>query len=312
MSLVRIAEPAVEPLTIAAVEEHLRMDSTNKEPSPDAPTVALANPAAPGNVNAGAHRWRATFVTADGETDGGQISASLTVANAAVNGQIALSNIPLGGAAVTARKLYRTKAGLDDFFLVATIANNTATAFTDNVADTALGVGCPTTNTTTSPLLAGFIQTARETVEEAVTHALITQTWRLTLDRFPRDRDYIELGMPPVQSIAAFTYVNDAGNVVAFTDYTLDVDSFPGRVVLNYSKAWPATRAQRNAVVIEFVAGFGDARADIPRSLTTAMSMLVSHYWNHRGAVDDPAFAEIPLGVAALLGGRRRPAMAMA
>ncbi len=55
-----------------------------------------------------------TFVTADGETDGGDVSASLTVADKAVNGQVTVSNIPVGGSAVTSRKLYRTAAGLYD------------------------------------------------------------------------------------------------------------------------------------------------------------------------------------------------------
>jgi uncharacterized phiE125 gp8 family phage protein len=254
-----------------------------------------------------------TFVTADGETDGGQISASATVANAAVNGQIALTNIPLGGSAVTARRLYRTKANLDDFFLVTTIANNTATVYTDNTADAALGVGCPTTNTTFDPQLASFIQAARELVEGSPYYqALITQTWRLTLDEFPACRDSISLDVRPVQSIAAFTYIDSAGTVVAFTDYTLDTAHFPGRVVLNYSKTWPATRAQRNAVTIDFVAGYGSSRANVPMRIRNAIKLCVETWWNHRGELTADALTELPLGAAVLLGASRRPAMEMA
>ena len=49
---------------------------------------------------------------------------------------------------VTGRKLYRTTANGSTFKLVATIANNTATSFDDNVADGSLGADAPTSNTT--------------------------------------------------------------------------------------------------------------------------------------------------------------------
>jgi hypothetical protein len=88
--------PATEPLTIAEVKAHLRLDDANGEPAPTALTCALAAAGA-GNVDNGAHRYLATFVTADGETDAGAISAAVTVLDKTTNGKVALSAIPLGG-----------------------------------------------------------------------------------------------------------------------------------------------------------------------------------------------------------------------
>lgn len=115
--------------------------------APGAPTVA--NGAAGTNLlTAGVYRWKVTFVTAEGETEAGTASAPLTV-NPATELPPALSAIPTdatAGVTVTARKIYRTVAGGSVYKLSGTIANNTTTTYTDNIADASLGATAPTTN----------------------------------------------------------------------------------------------------------------------------------------------------------------------
>lgn len=109
---------------------------------PGAPTAAVG---AAGALT-GTYLYKVTFVTAEGETDGGTTSSPVTVAAQ----QVALSNIPIGPTGVTARKVYRTAAGGADGTqkLVATIADNTTTTLNDNNADGTLGAAVPTVNTT--------------------------------------------------------------------------------------------------------------------------------------------------------------------
>src|SRR5260370_1169258 len=114
MCLLRIVAPAVEPITVADVITYLRLDATNLEPVPTAPTVALAGAGA-GGVDNGTHRYRLTFKTGTGETDGGTISAAVIVADKTVNGKVQLTNLSVGGAAVTARNIYRTLANGVDY-----------------------------------------------------------------------------------------------------------------------------------------------------------------------------------------------------
>jgi hypothetical protein len=63
---------------------------------------------------------------------------------------VPLTGIPTGGALVTSRKLYRRFASTGTFKLVTTIANNTATTFSDTVANASLGAAAPSSNTATA------------------------------------------------------------------------------------------------------------------------------------------------------------------
>lgn len=67
--------------------------------------------------------------------------------NATAANVVNLSNIPIGAAAVTGRKLYRTSAGGGPLKLLTTLANNTATTYTDTTADASLGANAPSTDT---------------------------------------------------------------------------------------------------------------------------------------------------------------------
>jgi hypothetical protein len=66
-------------------------------------------------------------------------------------GQVQLSAIAVGSAAITARKIYRTPAGGSELRLVTTIPNNTATTYIDTLADAGLGPTAPTVGTSTRP-----------------------------------------------------------------------------------------------------------------------------------------------------------------
>lgn len=107
---------------------------------PAAPTAAAG---AAGNVDVGAHSWVITFVNATGESLPSAASTAVTISSSAK--QVDLTGVSLGPSGTTSRKIYRTTAGdLGDYKLVGTIANNTATTFSDNVADASLGASAPT------------------------------------------------------------------------------------------------------------------------------------------------------------------------
>lgn len=105
--------------------------------------------------------------------------------------------------------------------------------------------------------------------------ALCTQTWDMLLDAFPAG-DAIEIPLPPLQSVTSVTYVDQDGatQTMPSADYIVDTASQPGVIVLAYGKSWPYARAQRNAVTIRFIAGYGAAAA-VPPAIKDAIKLMV-------------------------------------
>jgi len=271
-----VTPPATEPVTLAEVVAHCRIDETNQEPAPSAATAALASPAVAGNVDNGTHRYLATFVTADGETQAGVVSSAVTVADKAVNGKVTLTGIPIGGASVTARKLYRTAAGGSTYMLLATITDNTTTTYTDNIADASLGAGAPTTNTTGDPLLNILIQAARQHAETKLRRYIVTQTLDLHLDRFP----CWTIKLPPLQSVTSITYVDSNGTTqtLAADQYLVDTTTEPARITPAFGLVWPVTQYRNNAVTVRFVAGY----ATVPACVKNWMLIRIKTLWDGR------------------------------
>lgn len=291
MSLLSIVTPAtVEPLTIAEAMTQCRLDDSSGEPSPPSPTAALASPAAPGNIENGAHRYLFTFVTADGETEAGAATAAVTVADKTVNGQVALTNIATGGAAVTSRKIYRTVAAGSTYKLLTTLANNTATTYTDNIADASLGAEAPSTNTTLDPQMTTLIQVVRQRAEAKTGRQMVRATWELWLDCLPRC-GWIDMPKPPFVAVVSFKYYDTAGVLQTWdtANYTISAPAGDqcarGRVALATGISWPSLQNRPDAVRIQFTAGYGTTGASIPALLRQAMLIDLSTLYAYRSNI---------------------------
>jgi uncharacterized phiE125 gp8 family phage protein len=153
-----------------------------------------------------------------------------------------------------------------------------------------------------SVLISALITAAREYVQDYQNRALVTQTWELYLDDWPRE-DYIRIPLPPLQSVTYIKYygTDNAEATVAATDYTVDTYSEPGRVFLRDGKNWPSTSLRPyQGVLIEFVAGYG-AACDVPQAVKQAMLLLIGHWYRQRENSTDKPLSIIPNGVKALL-----------
>ena len=315
MPLVITAQPAVEPVTLAEVAAHLRLDAASYEPAPGAPSAAMAGAGA-GNVDNGTHAYLATFVTAAGETQAGTPCAPVTVSNKTVDGKVALTGIPLGGSSVTSRKLYRTQAGGSSYLYLATLADNTTTTYTDNTADAGLGAGAPSTNSTVDPLLNLLIAAARQHAETICRRAIVTQSWKMTLDQFPmpgqnissanwygpqwgvspgplsvlrpdgRTGYEISLPLPPLQTIDSVKYYDTDGNLQTYAsaNYLVDTVSEPARLVPAYGTTWPSTQNRINAVEVAFTCGYGLPTA-VPQGIKHWMLVRIASLYEHREEV---------------------------
>lgn len=114
-----------------------------------------------GNVPAGTYYYNCTFVTAEGTTSEGSLVSNTNIVLAGAS-QVTVNGIPVSSdARVVARNIYRNKVGGTNrtSYYVGQIANNTATTFTDNVAEASLGALIPYRNTTGAGTLGAIAAT---------------------------------------------------------------------------------------------------------------------------------------------------------
>lgn len=103
------------------------------------PTASVTAAVGSAGALTGSYYYTVTFVTAGGET--APWPGTATVVNPSAQ-QVNLTAIPVGGAGVTARRIYRTPAtptDPKDYRFLAEIADNSTTTYTDNTADGSLG-----------------------------------------------------------------------------------------------------------------------------------------------------------------------------
>lgn len=140
-----------------------------------------------------------------------------------------------------------------------------------------------------------LISAATAQVQHITQRALVTQTWRLTLDAFPCGA--IKVPMPPLKAITAFTYIDANGVEQTLTGYQVDNSGLIGRILPAYGTSWPAARCQPQSLKIDFTAGYDV----VPDDVVAALLLIVGHLDQNREAVTAGPAIELPLGVEALL-----------
>lgn len=159
-------------------------------------------------------------------------------------------------------------------------------------------------------LIAIYIRAAREYVDGPngfLGRALITQTWRLTIDEFPLEE--IKIPLPPLQSVVDVKYDDTAGveQAVATTDYYVDAASEPGWIVPVGS--WPTPLDAINAVRVTFKAGYSattdsppDLAGNVPFNIKAAMLLIIGNlYENREDNVVGTIVNKLPNGAEMLL-----------
>ena len=131
-------------------------------------------------------------------------------------------------------------------------------------------------------LIGSLVLTSRLHIETALSLALITQSWKLTLDRWPQSRE-IELPLAPLRSVGGVRVIDPSGNATTVSDqsYLVDLASRPPRLIWNNSVPPLPGRAAKG-IEIDLTAGFGDSAASVPAPLKHAILMLTAHWYEHR------------------------------
>ncbi len=152
-------------------------------------------------------------------------------------------------------------------------------------------------------LLASLIVAARSLVERALALALVTESWSLYLDGWPRG-GAIALPIAPVQAVTTVRVhdPDDTPTDVSSDTYSVDVLSNPARLVLAPGVAQMMPARRLNGFEIAFTAGYGDEAGDVPGPIRQALKLLVAHWFEHREPVVLGQLAqEVPATVGGLL-----------
>jgi uncharacterized phiE125 gp8 family phage protein len=152
-----------------------------------------------------------------------------------------------------------------------------------------------------------WVTTARAYIEEMNNLAIITQTWRLALDRWPSGREkwwdgvrqgsrtelygpssFSDVPLPryPLQSITSVTTFDTGDNATAVTVadvFNVDTYRTPGRLALRFGQTWPIALRETNAIVIDYVAGYGSAADDVPAPIKQGILLMAASLYENRG-----------------------------
>ena len=168
-----------------------------------------------------------------------------------------------------------------------------------------------------------LIAEARQMIEDLIGLAFISQSWRLSLDRWPggaeawwdgvRQMAISELYAPnymtsvmlprwPLASITSVTvFDEDSNSQVVTVANTFDVDTYqvPGRLTLKRGSTWPIALRANDAIQIIYVSGYANAAA-VPAPMKRALKQLAAFLYTNRGDTCEPADAMQKSGAAGM------------
>lgn len=128
--------------------------------------------------------------------------------------------------------------------------------------------------------------------------ALMPQTWRLSLDGFPRGaRGEIIVPLGPVTAIESIEYTDANGDAQSVDEWRVDLDTQPCRIWPARDTCWPTAACEPGAVKVKFTCGF----SQVPEDLRTAVLLLAGHWFENREAAVSDAGRELRFGVTAVI-----------
>jgi uncharacterized phiE125 gp8 family phage protein len=131
-------------------------------------------------------------------------------------------------------------------------------------------------------VLDDYAVAARQAAEKWTRRSFVDTTWNYMIeDSEIMSDEVIKLPRPPLESITSIYTYDWAGTAHEQdpTTYVTDVYSEPGRVFLKIGRIWNVPRRQNNAMIFEYISGYGDAE-DVPTDIKLAITETAAWWFN--------------------------------
>ncbi|ABD87372.1 head-tail connector protein [Rhodopseudomonas palustris] len=153
-------------------------------------------------------------------------------------------------------------------------------------------------------VITALLAAARGQVEALTRRALLLQSWRLALDRWPADGRLV-LRIAPLRAVTA-ARVFDAAGVAHPIDPSGFVVDAAANAIAAPRCSLPQPGRAHAGIELDLQLGFGAAAGDVPEQLRHAIRTLVAHWYDNRGlAAIGQSVALLPGSVSAMIASYR-------
>jgi uncharacterized phiE125 gp8 family phage protein len=127
------------------------------------------------------------------------------------------------------------------------------------------------------------ITTARLQAEMYQRRAYINQTLQLSFDTWPKLPIYFPRSpVSEILSVKAYD-IENTETVISISNFLIDYSTSPARLTLMYGYQWPDISLRDiNSIQIQYTAGYGDSRSDIPPDVKQAILLYVDYLYENR------------------------------
>lgn len=259
--------PAIEPVTLADVKRELNLDTTSFSTSTTSDTSITIATRSAGTVNG-------TASTVEGYKSLALLQVGTVEATGTLNVKLQDSDDGETWADVTSgaftevtpsndnAEFEKEYTGLKTYLRAVGVVANANAEYSVSIIKYA-HTGDEDTK------LNLMITSARQHAEEYLMRALIQQTRKQYLDRWPSG-DTILIDYPKLSSVTSIVYKDTDGTEATFSSsyYIVETNTTPGRIVLGWGYSWPTTILYpSNPICITYVCGYGTATTDVPEQI---------------------------------------------